>query len=126
MPAVHAEAELAAVEMVRSQHLQSGIGRGKGRVPVMGGGILEIVGAAEVILRARAADSGIIGVAIYVELDLPFSPPVGIVHAPGQISAHILSLALDSVQDGVDLLVGQRVHTAELGVEIGNLLRQFL
>ena len=126
MPAVHAEAELAAVQLIGRQHLQPCIRRGECRVSVMGQRVFEIVGAAEVILRARAADSGIIGVAIYVELDLPFSPPVGIVHAPGQISAHILSLALDSVQDGVDLLVGQRVHTAELGVEIGNLLRQFL
>ena len=91
----------------------------------MGVGILKIVRAAEVVLGSRAADGGILGVPVQVELNLPFAPPTVVVHAPRHVSTYILSLAFYPVQDGVLLLIGKRVHPTELGVEIGGVFRDF-
>ena len=81
VPAVEPKARLRAVDAVGADHLrQAGIGRGKGLVLVRGL-ILEVVGAAEVVLRARAADGGILAVVVEEELDLP-SPHQPVLFTP--------------------------------------------
>ena len=84
--------------------------------------MLEIPGAAEVVLGAGPADRRPFAVAIEVELDLALAPPAVVVHAPGQIGADVLALAVDAIEEGVDLAIGQRVVASPLGVEIGAVL----
>ena len=59
--------------------------------------VLEIVRAAEVVLGPCPADSRVFLVTVHVELDLAFPPPAVVVHAPCHVCAHVLSLALHSV-----------------------------
>ena len=126
MPAVEPKARLRAVDAVGADHLrQAGIGRGKGLVLVRGL-ILEVVGAAEVVLRARAADGGILAVAVEEELDLALAPPSGVVHAPAHVGAHIAAPARHALEQRVVLLIGQRVDAAELRVEVARVHRHGL
>ena len=122
MEPVQPKALLGLVELVLTHSVQAPIGGVEVHVVLVGVGVLKIVGPAEVILRPRAADGGVLTVPVQVEFDLPFAPPAVVVHAPGHVGAHILALALHPVQDGVHLLVGQGVHPAELGVEVGGVL----
>ena len=69
------------------------------------------------------ADGRELRVAVHVELDLALAPPAVVVDAPGQVGADVMAPALDAVEDGVDVLIGQRVDAAELGVEIGGVVR---
>ena len=116
MPAIQAEACLRNIYAIRTDHLaQTGIGRRKGLIP-MGLRIFKIIRAAEIILRARAADGGIFPVAIHVELDLSLAPPAGVVHAPGHVGADILPSPANSIQNRIILLIGQRIDPAELRI----------
>src|SRR5690606_11349544 len=86
--------------------------------PVFAFGVFEIPGAAEIVFGAGAADRREGVVPVHVKLDLTFAPPTAIIDAPGDVRADVVALPLDAVDDGVDLLVGQRVAPAPLGMEV--------
>src|SRR4029077_12204251 len=104
VPAVEAEALLRAVGAVRADHLgQAAIVGGEldigaRKLPVDGAEV-EIVGAAEIVLRAGAADGREGAVAIEEEFDLALAPPAGIVDAPGHVGADIVAVPADAVED---------------------------
>ena len=75
---------------------------------------MEIIGATEIILRAGAANSGELVVAIQKEFDLPFSPPPGIVDAPSHIGAGILPFASHPIK-----LTSLDQRKADWFIEIG-------
>ena len=74
MPAVHSKPFLADVELVAVDLMKARVRRGKIEVAIMGTGILEIVGAAEIILCSRPADRRVFRIAVKIELDLSFPP----------------------------------------------------
>src|SRR5262245_27139891 len=122
VPAVETEALLRLIEAV---------GTNDQRHPRVGSGellvllrlpVLEVVRAAEVVLGAGADDRGGVLVAVHVELDLAFSPPAVVVDAVGHVRADVVSLALDSVDQRVDLFVGEGIDPTELRVEIALVL----
>ncbi len=79
---------------------------------------IKIIGAAEIVFRACTADRREILVAINEEFDLAFAPPAIIVYTPGDISAHIMSLSLDTFHEGIIGFIRERIDAAELGMEI--------
>src|SRR5699024_8387073 len=81
-------------------------------------GAFECPGPAEVVLGTGPADGGELLVAVEVELDLPLSPPAGVVRLPGQVGAHVVALAAHVIDDGVRLAVGQRVGPAPLRMQV--------
>lgn len=122
VPAVHAEALVGVIQPVRRADIgEAGVRRRKGLVAVRIL-ILKVVGAAEIILRPRAADGRVFAVAVHIKLDLALAPPAVVVDAPGQIGADVLPLALHVVEDRIDLFIGQRVDAPELRVKIGGVL----
>src|SRR6185312_17063263 len=101
VPAVEAEALLRAVDAVRPDHLgQAGVGAVEllvGRLAVallLHAAGIEVVGAAEVVLGAGAADGREDAVPIHEELDLALAPPAGVVDAPGHVGPDEVALAL--------------------------------
>src|SRR6185312_5225401 len=87
VPAVQAEALLRAVDAVGPDHLaETGIRRRELGVGVRLAGLadadVEVVGAAEIVLGAGAADGRELPVVVDEELDLAFAPPAGVVAAP--------------------------------------------
>ena len=126
VPAVEAEPSADLVEAVGADDLgQARVGRRE--LVVLARAVrrlgVEVVGAAEVVLGARAADGRELRVAVHEELDLALAPPAVVVDAPGHVGADVVAPALDAVEDGVDVLVRQRVDAAELGVEVGGVVR---
>ena len=87
---------------------------------------VEIVCAAEVILRAGAADGGEVGIAVDVELDLTLAPPAVALHAPVHVSADVVAVTLDSIKNNVIFLVGQGIYSVKAGVEIKRILGDLL
>ena len=123
VPAVEAEAGLGGVDAVGSDDLgEAGVGGGELAVAALVLAEVEVVGAAEVVLGAGAADGGELAVAVEEEFDLALAPPAAVVDAPGHVGADVLALSPDAVEDGVDILVGERVHPPELGVEVGGVI----
>src|SRR5258706_2071006 len=133
VPAIEAEARLGGIEPVRPDDLRHTRVRGGELLVVLGPRTApgtapgagarprardESVGAAEVVFRAGPADGWVLAVVVHEELDLTFPPPAGVVHAPRHVRADVLTLALHAVQERDDVLVGNRVHPAELGVEV--------
>ena len=59
--------------------------------------MLEVPGPAEVILRAGAANGRPFCIAIQVELDLAFAPPIVVVTTPGEVGTNILALAVYAI-----------------------------
>src|SRR5215218_3474077 len=106
MPPVHPEPLLAPVETVRPDHLRQPEERG-GVDPVFPRRMLEIPGAAEVVLRPRAADRRPLTVTVEIELDLPLPPPAGAVDTPGEIGSHVMPLAVHAVEQRMHLLIGE-------------------
>src|SRR5262249_36233096 len=84
--------------------------------------IFEVVRTAEIIFRACAADGGKLPVAIQVKLDLAFAPPPRAVDFPGQISADVLALTLDLIQNVVDALLREWPLAAELRVKVARII----
>ena len=74
VPPVHAEALLAVVQPVRSEHLRQPEVRG-GIGAVAGARDVKVPGPPEVILGAGAADRRQFAVPVKVELDLALAPP---------------------------------------------------
>jgi hypothetical protein len=121
VPAVQPEALLRAVRAVRAQDLgHAGVGRGELAVLAID---VEVVGAAEVVLGAGAADGRELVVVVDVELDLALAPPARVVDPPSAVGADVLAATLDAVKDGDDVALGQRVDPAELGAEAGRVVR---
>ena len=106
MDAVHADHGVEAVLEGNAVKLRS-------ELPVP-----EVPCAVEVVLQARAADGGEIGVAVDVEFDLAFAPPAVGFDTPVHIGADVVAVALDVIQNGVVFFIGQGIDPAELGVEI--------
>src|SRR5829696_8710545 len=71
---VHSKPLLTPIEPVRPDHLWQPEERG-GVGSVFAGRMLEVPGAAEVVLRSRAADRWPLAVTVEVELDLTLAPP---------------------------------------------------
>src|ERR1051326_4802368 len=97
MPAVQTEAHLGVIVTVRADDLrQAGVRRRKFGVVRLAVVVprIKIVGAAEIILRARAADGWEFAVAINVKLCLTLAPPAAATRAPCEVSAHVLHGAL--------------------------------
>ena len=88
--------------------------------------ILEIVRTTEIVFRTGSADRRIITVIVQIELDFTFAPPAAVIHAPGHIGADIVPHAFHAVQNRVYFLIGKRIYTAELGVEISAVFRDIL
>src|SRR5665213_3878769 len=107
MPAIQTEPRLRIRMSVWPDDLrQPGVRRGKFRVmrlPVRPLGV-EIIRAAEIILRAGAADGRKLRITVQIEFDFTFAPPAGVMHAPSEIGADILALAFHAVEDGVKAL----------------------
>ena len=118
VPSVQAETLARKVDHVGRQHLRQPRVRAAERLIEMVFHVLKVVRAAEIVFRAGAADGGEGLVAVEIELDFAFAPPVGAVRFPGQVRAHVLAAAADAVQDRVDLLGRQLMHTAELRMQI--------
>jgi hypothetical protein len=93
--------------------------RNSKRIPRPG---IEVVRPAKVIFSARSADRGIARIAIHVELDLSFAPPAVVVDAPGQVSANILSLTAEAVEQHIVLLVRQGVGTTDLSMKVHRIV----
>src|SRR5699024_9035303 len=118
MPAIHAKSLLALVEAIRNDDLgQTKVWRAVAAVLTLR--VLEVPGAAEVILGTSAGDSWEIGIAIHIELNLAFTPPTAGVHAPGDVGANVLALPLHAIEQGVHIHIRQRVGSSPLGVEVG-------
>ena len=66
------KALLALVQAVLGDGVEAAVGGGELHIAAVGAGVLKIVGAAEVILGAGAADGGGLPVAVQVEFYLPF------------------------------------------------------
>ena len=66
------KALLALVQAVLGDGVEAAVGGGELHIAAVGAGVLKIVGAAEVILGAGAADGGGLLVAVQVEFYLPF------------------------------------------------------
>src|SRR5579883_502205 len=95
VPAVQAKALLGAIDTVGPDHLaEARIGSREFGVGVRLVGLadadVEVVGAAEIILGAGAADGRELLVVVDEELDLAFAPPAGVVAAPGHVGADIV------------------------------------
>src|SRR5262249_15891003 len=104
MPAIHTKSLLAAIEPIRSYDLcQPGI-RGTEH-PILSGGMLEIPGAAKIVLRSRATNSRPLAVAIHVKFDFTLAPPSIIVHAPREVCPNVVPLPADPVNNRVNALI---------------------
>src|SRR6185437_10184493 len=80
VPAVEAEALLRSVDAIGPDHLRHArVGGGELAVLALLAAVdnarVEVVGAAEVVFRAGAADGRELGVAVHEELDLALAPP---------------------------------------------------
>jgi len=105
MPSVQAKSLAHLVNPVRRQDLrQPGVRRAKHLV-LLRLAILEVVGTAEIILRAGPADGRELPIAVHKKLDFALAPPTGTVHLPRQVGAHVMSLAGDAVEDGIEALL---------------------
>ena len=123
MPPVHTETLVGAISTVGSDYLvQSCI---RSREFYVLSSAVEIIRTAEIILGTCTADGRELLIAIHEELDFAFTPPSVVVHLPCHIGTYIVPLPLDSVYNGVDILVRHRIGTAELCVEIAGILRNF-
>ena len=124
MPTVEIEISLRAIQTVgRAYLMHTRIRRAKLLIFSVH---VEIVSAAKIILGARTANRGVIAIAVDIELNLALSPPAVAFNAPIQIGADVMSLALDIVKNNVGLHIRQRIHAAELRVEIQGILRKLL
>ena len=120
MPAVQAKAGIRLVAAVGAHDMRhTGVG-GRELAVLLGGLVLEVVRAAEVVLGAGATDRRVAfaatlfhvstnhatgQVAVEVELDLALAPPAVVVHLPCHVGADVVALALDTVKDRVYVLV---------------------
>lgn len=121
VPAIHAKALLRTIDTVRADHLvQTGVGRAEFLI-LFGLFVFKIVGTAEIILGASAADGGPLFVAIHKELDLAFAPPTSVVDTPRHVDADIVPLSLHAIENCVVSFVGQWVATPELSVEVADI-----
>ena len=75
MPAVHTEALVGVVDAVGPDDVRHARVGGGVLLVLLGGLVLEVVGAAEVVLGAGAADGRELPVTVQVELDFAFAPP---------------------------------------------------
>ncbi len=123
MPAVQAETHLRPVQAIRPQDLRHTGIRCCERLVLMGFLVLEIIGAAEVVFGSGSADGWVFVIIIEIEFDFSFTPPAAVVDAPGHIGADILPAPFNPVKNRVDGLVRQRIDPAELGMEIGDIIR---
>jgi len=82
----------------------------------------ESVGSAEVVLGPGAADGGKLLVSVDEKFYLAFTPPAGVVRAPAHVGADKVAPAFDSINDGVNGLVGQGIDAPELGMQIACIL----
>ena len=123
MPAVHTLPVLTQVQAIGLQNLVHAAERG--RIGSILSVYLPVKSAAEVVLGAGTANGGILLVAVDEELDLTFAPPAAVVDTITHGNTHIVAIPLDSVQNSILLAIGQRVGSAELGVEIRAVLRNF-
>src|SRR5690606_3697761 len=121
VPAIHPETLLTGVEAVRAQHLvQAEIRRGERGVP--GTGDVEVPGTAEVVLGPGTADGGELVVAVEVELHLALAPPAGVVDAPRQVGADVVTSALHAVEQRVHLAAGDGVAAPPLRVQVAGVV----
>src|SRR4051794_29656314 len=101
MPAVHAKSLLRIVQAVWPRHLvQTRVGSGK-RLILVCLLVLEIVGPAKIILRARAIDRREFLVSIHIKLDFTLAPPAIVVHTNCHKGSHIMTFPLDIVYNGI-------------------------
>src|SRR5205085_2596682 len=61
-------------------------------------------------------------IAVDEELELALTPPSGVVHTPAHVRANEMTAAAHTVENGVELLVPERIRAAELGVEVRGVL----
>src|SRR5438067_1044368 len=83
--------------------------------------MLEVPGAAEVILRAGSADGWELTVAVQEELHFALAPPARVVHLPGQIGADVLSATFHTIEQSVYAAI-ERVAAPPLRMKIGGIL----
>src|SRR5271165_3241816 len=122
MPAIHSESLLTLVKPVRLNDLrQAGIGRREHAV--LSPRMLKIPGSTKIVLRSCSTNSGPFDVAIHVKFDFAFAPPAIVAHTPGKISANVLPMPADPVDDCMNTFVRYRVRTPPLRVQIGPVFR---
>src|SRR4051812_43840103 len=85
--------------------------------------MLEVPRAAKVVFGPGAADRRKLLIAVHEELDLAFAPPAGVVDAPRQVGAYVVPMPAESVENRVDLAIGQGIVPTPLRVEIGGVFR---
>ena len=86
---------------------------------------IKVPGTTEVILRSGATDGRKFLIAVQIELDLAFSPPIVIIHTPEQVCSHELSPSMHMIKNRIDILVFYRIGSAELSMEIPQSFRKF-
>jgi len=105
VPAIHSETHLRTVDTIRADDLvHARVGRAVFLI-LFRFLVLEVIGAAEIILRARATD-GRPFVAIHVEFNFPFSSPAGVVDAPAHGGADEMAATFDSFENRINVFVG--------------------
>src|SRR5271165_1039993 len=122
MPAIHSESLLTLVKSVGLNDLrQAGIGRRE--YAVLSRRMLKIPGATKIVLCSCSTNSGPFNITIQVKFDFTFAPPAIVAHAPGEISANVLSLTPNPVDDRMNPFVRYRVGAPPLRVKIGPVFR---
>src|SRR4029078_3972353 len=123
---------LRAIHAVRPQHLrQTGIGRGEfdiGRFAseaqrLVDAAGIEIVGTAEIVLCASAANRRKLRVAINEEFYLALTPPPAIVHAPCHVGTDKVAAPPHAIENDIVFLVRKWIGAPKLSVKISTVFR---
>ena len=116
MPTVHRKSLICLIYSIGAQDLvYSAVGR---TILVILTVVFEAIRSAEIILCSCAAYSGKFIVAIKIKLYLAFSPPAVIIKSPEHISSDVMSVSAYVVKYSIYFLIWQRIHAAELSVEV--------
>ena len=81
--------------------------------------------AAKIVLNARKGDGGKFVIVVQIEFHFALDPAgVAPVERGKDSRANVLSLAVDAVNDGVNLTLGNGSHLTVASVKIANVFRQ--
>ncbi len=116
MLAIHADDFMPAVVFARRLHQRA--------ADVVRLKQVHAPGVAEIILRARAANGGVICVAVKIKLHLAFAPPVRLQRPNADDTADKTARPFDVIQQDVILSGDGGILAAKLRVKITGVVRQ--
>src|SRR5450432_936977 len=120
MPAIHAETLLTAIESIRLNHLMQSQKRGRIHA-ILARWMLKVPGTPKIILCTSTTNCWKILIPIHIKFDLAFAPPARCIGLPCKIGPNILTFALHAIQQGMHLLVSQRIAASPLHMKIGGI-----